>query len=400
MHLVIVALQYPFPGRPAYGPFVQQFAHAVARQQGRCSVIHPVGLGHALHGTAGPGKLVEEAGPNARVTVYRPRFFSCSSRQLGPWNTFCITCADFHRAARRTARTELSERPDAFYGHFLYPAAASAVKIGQELGIPAFAGLGEHMSELDGTLWTLRYGSMQRHRRLFAKANGFIPNSSALARQLRLQLDVPEDRVAVFPNGISKSLFRPADKLKMRRTLELPEDRFLVTAVGSITERKGQRRVLEAIRDLPQVAAVLLGGKLPDHDCRHVAFADTVAHDQVPLYLAACDLFVLPSLAEGCNNATIEAMACGLPVVGSEDSFNDDILNPDVAIRVNPRKVQEIRDAIVALRDDPDRRATMSAAALHWSRQFDVDQRARRILEWMRHRMARNTEPPSRQAAP
>jgi glycosyltransferase involved in cell wall biosynthesis len=141
--------------------------------------------------------------------------------------------------------------------------------------------------------------------------------------------------------------------------------------------------VAAAIDGLEGVGGVFAGEGPDPPEARNIIFADRVAHDLVPRLLSACDIFVLPTLVEGCCNAIIEAMACGLPIVSSDRPFNDDLLSPDMSLRIDPTDVQATRRAILELRDNPTRRATMSSAALTRSRQFCIDQRAKCVLDFM-----------------
>ena len=76
-------------------------------------------------------------------------------------------------------------------------------------------------------------------------------------------------------------------------------------------------------------------------------------------------------------------MACGLPVISSDGEFNDDLLNDEMSIRINPLDVQEIRHAICTLRDDRRLRSNMSVASLERSKIFNINERARLILNFM-----------------
>ena len=78
----------------------------------------------------------------------------------------------------------------------------------------------------------------------------------------------------------------------------------------------------------------------------------------------AADVFVLPTLAEGCCNAILEAMACGLPIISSNLPFNWDILNDKNSILIDPNNINQIADAIQRLRDSPKLRSEMSEEAL------------------------------------
>lgn len=382
--LAIVTSNYPTPARPTYGTFVRQLAHALARQGVGCSVIQPVAV-HEARGPSGcPHGEREDAGGGQEVDVYRPRFLSLSAREafarLGPFNPSRFTLNRFAAAVRRTVRG-LGIRPDALYGHFLYLAGAAAVRVGDDLGIPAFPCVGE------GELWTVRQFGTAHARKALAGARGFLANSSALKRTLVQQLGFSADRIGVFPNGTNLAAFKPLDRSAARARLGLPQDRFLVAAAGNFLEKKGIVRVGAAIEGLEGVSGVFAGSGPVPPTASNVALCRRVAHDDMPVLLSACDVFVLPTLVEGSCNALVEAMACGLPIVSSTGEFNDDVLDESMSLRVDPLDVAAIRRAIVRLRDDPALRARLAAAALRRSRDFDVDERARRVVDFIRARI-------------
>ena len=93
---------------------------------------------------------------------------------------------------------------------------------------------------------------------------------------------------------------------------------------------------------------------------------------------------MLPTLAEGCCNAIIEAMACGLPIISSDLQFNDDILNEKNSIRIDSNNIDQIADAIRYLKDNPKVRETMSAASLEKAKELDIKNRAKKIIQFIR----------------
>ena len=115
----------------------------------------------------------------------------------------------------------------------------------------------------------------------------------------------------------------------------------------------------------------------------NILYKGTLEHSLIPEMLSAGDFFVLPTLAEGSCNAIIESLACGLPIITSNSKFNDDIINNKVAIRVDPLNIGQIRNAIIKLMKERELRNGMSQEAVKWAKNFDIDIRARNIVEWI-----------------
>src|SRR5690606_16475453 len=106
----------------------------------------------------------------------------------------------------------------------------------------------------------------------------------------------------------------PMDKQQCRRKLKLPESAFIVVFVGHFVDRKGPLRVLEAINKVGgDVKGLFLGRGIQKPIGSAVLHAAPVPNEELPYWLNAADVMMLPTLAEGSCNAINEAMACRLP---------------------------------------------------------------------------------------
>ncbi|MEW6752656.1 MAG: glycosyltransferase [Candidatus Latescibacterota bacterium] len=139
---------------------------------------------------------------------------------------------------------------------------------------------------------------------------------------------VDPHRVHVVGNGVD-GRFHPADRRQARASLGLPSDRFIALFVGLLVPVKGLHCLFEALEVCagdgwlcvlvgdgtlrPELERQAREGGLADR----VLFAGRRPSDEVPLWMNAADVLVLPSLSEGRPNVVLEARACGLPVVAT-----------------------------------------------------------------------------------
>jgi glycosyltransferase involved in cell wall biosynthesis len=215
-------------------------------------------------------------------------------------------------------------------------------------------------------------------------ASGLVVGASAEAERVRRAYGVPGERIASIPNPVDTTAWRPADRARARKTLGLPLDARVVEWHGHVqVERKGLDvlidawRRIRASRDGGEPILLLVGSGRGAPALREligadpsVRWADRYVLDRAELwtYLAASDVYVLPSRHEGFAVAPLEAMAAARPVVATDVSGVRDLF-PDGrgdepamgGVVVPADDPAALADAIRALLDDDERARALGA---------------------------------------
>jgi glycosyltransferase involved in cell wall biosynthesis len=252
--------------------------------------------------------------------------------------------------------------------------------------IPLFVACGEGddaLEELIHSLSDLQVGQLS------AAVKGVISVSSENKRKcIEYGLAKDED-IEVFPNCVNTSIFHKLDVSGFRKQLGISDDDFVIGFVGGFIPRKGPDRIAKAITKLndPHIKVMFIGKPFPgypyDFDCPGIIYKGPLDHELLPQYVNCADVFVMPTQKEGCCNAIVEALAMGIPVISSNGTFNDDILDDKNSIRLDPNDVDAIAAAIKLLKDNPSLCQSMSEYSLSKHDEYSISGRAMRILNFI-----------------
>ena len=177
---------------------------------------------------------------------------------------------------------------------------------------------------------------------------------------------------SVIANGVPIELFTkkilPEERIRIRAGFGFTDSDTVLIHTGRLSKKNAVDDLIRSLLILPSSFKVLLVGNGEDEDALkklaeqlgvsgRVQFAGPRPHIELPPYLQASDIFVRASLSEGLGNSFLEAMACGLPVIGTPVGGIPDFLEDGITgMMCHPRDPKSIAEAVLRLTGDRDLR--------------------------------------------
>ncbi|MDD4891287.1 MAG: glycosyltransferase family 4 protein [Phycisphaerae bacterium] len=234
------------------------------------------------------------------------------------------------RQLAKSLRVRLADfRPDILHVHTLSPVSLSMRWLGPS---PAYRRvLTNHSS---GYLKMMDRW-IDRRKAVFYNAafDGLLAPSQELLGKSAI-LGLGTDRSQYIPNGVDPDRFQPGDRAAARAALGVAQDRVVLLSTRRFVVKNGVRYLALALdevrRAVPNVLCLFCGDASDAEEMSEVKrivrdqgldgcvrLEGAIANDRIPLYLAAADLVVLPSLVEATSISGLEAMGCGRALVGT-----------------------------------------------------------------------------------
>lgn len=385
--ITVITGNYPAKGHIAF-VFVQQLVHSIIDMGIKVNVIAPQSLVHNLvhrkhnlpkysHGVTEKGNVYD---------IYRPYTLSFGNKDY-----FSHFTSWFNKRAIISSvnKTEF----DVLYSHF-WNSALPVYEYALDNKLPLFVACGEGDEALENLVKKLSIDEMNC---LSSAVTGVISVSSENKRKCIKYGLSSQEKTEVFPNCVNTSIFHKMEATTIKRQLGIQDNDFVIGFVGGFIPKKGPDRLANAVRKLndPAIKVMFIGKPFPGYDydfeCSGIIHKGPLDHDLIPQYLNCADAFVMPTRKEGCCNAIVEALAIGLPVISSDGAFNDDILNDDNSIRIDPDDIDAIATAIKRLKENHSLRKAMSKYSLSRHEEYSIDGRARRIIDFIEKQLDKNS---------
>ena len=200
-------------------------------------------------------------------------------------------------------------------------------------------------------------------RKSFKRADRIVAISHFVKKRL-MEIGIPGDKIVVIHPGIDPERFLPGPEPSPVKKRHHLENKKVILTIARLGEHKGHANVIRALPRVLEKAseAIYLVVGSGEKESRlkglvkelglkdKVIFTGEVEEEELPLYYAACDVFIMPSDIEGFGIVFLEANACGKPVIGGKvGGITDAIIAGETGLLVDPFDINQIADALVKL---------------------------------------------------
>ena len=254
-----------------------------------------------------------------------------------------------------SSKKRLISSSNLIHSHFIYPQGYVGLRLKQEYNLPLV--ITAHRYDIflafKNEKWRKKIAYTLRNA---DKVICVSPHYEEMIKKLDTRINT-----TVIPNGFNNKLFSVMDTFSCRKKLGLPLNKKIILNVGYLSKRKGQMDLILAINELVKKRKDVLCVIVGDGDIRYnleylikknnlsdyVKLVGAKKHEEIPLWMNACDLFAIPSYNEGFAVINVEAFSCGKPVVSTINGGSEYIVtSDDYGYLVNPGDITKLTEMI------------------------------------------------------
>ena len=337
--------------------------------------------------TSALGKSFEEESFAEKIRIYKVpvrnrNIHHSSNRELAEY---------FVRGWRLATRLHKREKYNFCFAWSTVPAGAIALALRRTMGLRYIVRVcGPDIPGFETRYQSIHFFLAHLIRRIWRAADTVVAKS---AREIEMiqAVDAAVDCLLI-PNGVDVSRFKPI--------YPGPDDGPLkLLCVGRLIERKGQRHLIEAVKQLSdagldiELDLVGTGDDRPAIEAQvarlglgdRVCFSGYVPREKIAKHYAGAHVFVLPSYNEGMSVALLEAMASGLAVVVTPTGGTSELVEPEInGLVFDWGDVDTLTAHLRRLAQDRSLVRRMGQAARQRAREFSWDRAALRYVEIFR----------------
>ena len=328
---------------------------------------------------------------NGQYKIYEVSPFT--SKKLGSDLRMTFTSSKLYKKARVLFN---NAKPDLIYERYeLYGSAG--MKLARKFNIPFI--LEVNAALLWGPKRRLNFRPLARYaeNNIFKSAGAIIITTDNL-RDYVIRKGVDKNKVFEIPDGVDSEKFNPEiSGVPIRKKYKL-EEKQIVGFVGSLSKRQGLPLLLDAAekcrQQIPDIHFLIVGEGFEEHKLKDfvkdnklentVTFSGAVSHNDIPAYIAAMDITVLPNMSIYSSPVKIfEYMAMGKATIApAKGQMNRFFENGEEILLIKPRDKEQLASSIIRLFNDPALRKRLGSNARHKvSNSYTWNHNAKRILE-------------------
>ncbi len=384
MRVLEVCQEFPNRYYPQLGTFIKQSIDSIADQSIDVTVISPKPfvLPFSMFPYHNFCKL-PHLEHTEKYDLHYPRYvYTVPKKYFYP-----ITGTSYSHFVSKYAIKHINPEPDLIHAHFSYPDGYGMMGLAKKWKVPLV------ISALGTIERKVAYEGSHTSKKIIEAMN-FADKILSVSEDLKLHimnLGVPENKVHVVPNGVDTEKFKSVGKEYARNLLNLPQDKNIVLFVGALRKIKGVDYLIEAAKNFVDIDTELymVGrddglGKSLEKRARElkitnsIKYTGPVNHDDIPLWISASDILVLPSLSEGRPNVVLEALSCEVPVVATDvGGIPELMVDGETGYLVPAKNPVELAEKINKLLEDESKREKMG--------QFGRKSIIQRGLTWEAH---------------
>lgn len=231
------------------------------------------------------------------------------------------------------------------------------------------------------------------HTLMYKRLTKMIALSHIQAGHLARCLPVPPEKFIVIPNGVDVERFQPRPRRQdIRASWGVSDENILFGLIGRLDRQKGSFEFIEAaaqvLREEPRARFVLVGGNTIGEEEIDRAAREllkkldlgsrvilTDFRKDIPDVMNALDVFVMPSYEENFGNVLLEALASGLPTIGTDSGGTPEILDRgETGLLCEPRSATSLARSMLQLIGSPTLREDLSQRAREKAlREYDME---------------------------
>jgi len=377
--ILVITNLFPYPGNETRGNFITNRLKALKKFNVDFNVFGTISqdslFAKVFRKITGSARQ-EKYGDYYEIDGIRYNYLSFDRRLYDIFSEYVLkkdyTLEYAKELANKKYKSFVQEKYDLIHAHGMFnpPAGLVAKLLSQKLNIPYVVTC--HGSDIN----LLMENAKELYIDVLGNADKVIFVSNALLNKAK-SLSYSGTNAVVIPNGIDPKIFKPLDKEKIKRELGL--NKKVVGYVGNLKYVKRADKFSEIFENIAlkqEVEFLVVGdGELRENvekECRQkslkVKFLGRVPNDEVPYYMNAMDVMILPSRNEGFGAVVIEAQACGVPVVGSSNGgIPEAIGDGGIAVEEGENFEKRFAEAVINLLENPIDSNCIREKALEYS---------------------------------